>query len=134
MRAAKGDEVVDLVSAALGAELDVMKIQEQRVSATRNGTAVVVAKEYRPARRWRDGLLRASARVGARPATARLGLARSASMAALVRGGALALVRHGRIEQTQVLAIATTSAPTGMSCPLACWPPLPHSGQTESAI
>ncbi len=119
MCAAQSDEVVGFVATPLGAELEVVKVKKQRVSATWNAAAVVVAAQYRSARRWRDGLLGASA---------------SAHVGAVVRGDAL--VRDGSIEHTDVLTVAVGhryDLRIGTSSPLACWLPLPHSGQTESA-
>jgi hypothetical protein len=46
------------VAAALGAQLDVMQIQERRVSA--DLAAMLVAEQYRPAQGWRDALFGAS--------------------------------------------------------------------------
>jgi hypothetical protein len=65
MRAAKGDQVVGMVTAPFGTRLDVMKIQKQRVATAGNDTPPVIPAQHGSARRGWDGLRRARARVGA---------------------------------------------------------------------
>jgi hypothetical protein len=92
----KGDEIVRIVQAALGAEIEVVNGHENGISAAWKPAAVVIATEHRPACRRSDGLLRPDARVGASPGAARHGFGTSVS----------ALVDDGRGEQPQVLTVA----------------------------
>jgi hypothetical protein len=89
MDTTQGDEIVSVVPAALGAELDVVNVDENGISAAWKRAAVVIATEHRPARRWSDALLRRDARVGASPMAARHGFGGTTS----------ALVDDGRVEQ-----------------------------------
>jgi phosphoribosylcarboxyaminoimidazole (NCAIR) mutase len=102
MDTTQGDEIVSVVQAALGAELEVVNVDENCIFAAWNRAPVVVATEHRPARRRSDGLLRPDARVGASPTAARHGFRTTAS--ALVDGSAL--VDDGRMDQPQVLTVA----------------------------
>jgi hypothetical protein len=73
MDTTQGNEIVSVVLAALGAELEVVKVDENVIFAAWKRAPVVIATEHGPARRWRDGLLRPDARVGASPTAARDG-------------------------------------------------------------
>jgi len=58
--AAEGDEVLGVVGAAFGAELEMVDVDEGGIAATRDAAAAVVACEDGPAQRGWGGLLRAS--------------------------------------------------------------------------
>jgi hypothetical protein len=58
MAATERQQVPELVAAALGAQLEVMQIQQRRVSP--DLAAVLVAEQHRPPQRRRDVLFGAS--------------------------------------------------------------------------
>jgi hypothetical protein len=65
MAATNGEDIPELVAAALGAQLDVMQIEKRRISAARHLAAVLVAQQHGPPQRGRDTLLGAGARLRA---------------------------------------------------------------------
>jgi hypothetical protein len=60
MAATEGQQVPELVAASLRAQLDVMQVQERRVSTARHLAAMLVAQQHRAPQRRRDGLFGAS--------------------------------------------------------------------------
>ena len=82
VRRAEHDEMIDVVTAAVRAQLEVVHVDKNRVPAPRDDAAALVPAEDVTAERWRDGLggaddsrlwlthvgarCRASRRIGAR--------------------------------------------------------------------
>lgn len=66
MSGADGDQVLRLVLSALGTQLDLVKVEENRVVAPGNSTAMSVALQHRSPERRGNVLLGAGARMGVR--------------------------------------------------------------------
>jgi hypothetical protein len=92
VRSANGDDVCGVVAAAFGARHDVVNVEERRVGASRNATAVSIAREHGTTHGRRSMLFGASDRRRERGGTSRAGFSRR--VAGALAGGSRGAHAH----------------------------------------